>query len=471
VGGLAQYKQGQIHVYTEKDGISQSYIRAIGEDQQKQIWVGSTSSGLFRLVAGRFVSYKEKGIPAASIRSLLVDHEGAVWIGSNEAVYRWKDNKVTTYTQNDGLPADPIYVIMEDSTHTLWMGSYGGVLVRWKQGKITRITQAQGLYNDVVFHLLEDNNGLIWMSSLRGISSVSRQMLNDFADGKIDRIQCNSYTSSDGMVNSECTGNAQSGGCKTSDGRLWFGTTGGIVVVDPKHLQKNSLPPPVVIERVVVDQEDYSPYDYGCFAPGKGQVEFHYGGLSYITPQKVNFRYKLEGFEKDWRLAGTRHGAFYTNLSPGKYVFHVTACNSDGVWNETGTSFAFELEPYFYQTWWFYGLAILMVVGTGFSMYRLRVWQLLAREKELTIRVNEATARIKTLNGLIPICANCKKIRDYKGYWNQLEQYIHDHSEATFSHGVCPECAEKLYGNLYKKMKNQQGATSAISPPSDSPKE
>jgi hypothetical protein len=130
----------------------------------------------------------------------------------------------------------------------------------------------------------------------------------------------------------------------------------------------------VVIERVVIDRVDYSPYEYGHFAPGNGQVEFHYGGLSYITPQKVNFRYKLEGFEKEWRSAGTRHGAFYTNLAPGKYIFRVTACNSDGVWNETGASFTFELEPHFYQAWWFYGLVILAVGGTGFGVYRYRVY-------------------------------------------------------------------------------------------------
>jgi hypothetical protein len=168
---------------------------------------------------------------------------------------------------------------------------------------------------------------------------------------------------------------------------------------------------------------------------------------------------------------GTRHGAFYTNLPPGKYTFRVTACNGDGVWNETGASVVFELESHFYQAWWFYGLLIVAVGGIGFGLYRVRVWQLLLREKELKKSVDESFARIKVLNGLIPICANCKKIRDDKGYWDQLEGYIQSHSEAKFSHGVCPECAEKMYGDLYKKMKNQQGAASAISPPSGSPKE
>jgi hypothetical protein len=225
-----------------------------------------------------------------------------------------------------------------------------------------------------------------------------------------------------------------------------------------------------MIERVVMDRVDYSPYEYLKVPPGNRQVEFHYGGLSYIVPQKVKFRYKLEGFDREWIPAGTRHGAYYTNLVPGKYVFRVTACNSDGVWNETGASFAFELEPYFYQTVWFYGLVILAIGGAGFGAYRLRVLQLLARENTLKVYVEEAMAKIKVLNGLIPICASCKKIRDDKGYWNQLEEYVHKHSEATFSHGVCPECAEKLYGGYYEKIKKQKEITSSSLPP-DSPKE
>jgi|GEM_PF-4176457 PAS domain-containing protein len=227
------------------------------------------------------------------------------------------------------------------------------------------------------------------MSSINGISRVSKQMLNDFAEGKIDHIQCTAYSFSDGMVISECSGNIQSGGCKTQDGHLWFATPKGIVVVDPNNIHKNILPPPIVIERVVIDRVDYSPYEYGYFAPGNGQVEFHYGGLSFTTPQKVNFRYKLEGFDKEWRSVGTRHEAFYTNLPPREYVFRVTACNSDGVWNETGASFAFELKPHFYQTLWFYVFVLVVIIITVLGIYRWRVRQFIKREKQLEQHVLE----------------------------------------------------------------------------------
>jgi hypothetical protein len=205
--------------------------------------------------------------------------------------------------------------------------------------------------------------------------------------------------------------------------------------------------------------------------PGHGDLEFHYTALSYSAPKQVSFKYMLVGFDKDWIDAGARRAAYYTNLPPGNFQFKVIACNNAGVWNETGASFTFELEPHFYQTWWFYSLVVVVICGIGFGVYRLRVWQLLEREKDLKRRVDETMAEVKILGGLIPICSSCKKIRDDKGYWNQLEQYIYEHSEAKFSHGVCPECAEKLYGELYKKMKNKQDVTSLQSPPLDSPKE
>jgi ligand-binding sensor domain-containing protein len=466
--GLAQYRNGKFHVYTIKDGLSQNFIRVMGEDHEGYIWAGTYNNGMNRFENGHFVNYQKKGMLVNLIRSILVDHTGVLWIGSNEGLLRWQNGSVTMYTNKDGLPSDPIFDMIEDSEHTIWMGSYGGGLVGLKNGKFTCYTMAQGLFNDVVMKILEDNYGNLWLGSMKGISCVSKKMLDDFASGRINRIQCTSYSSSDGMLVSECTGPS---GCKTSNGRLWFPTPKGIVVVDPKKLQKNNLPPPVVIERVVVDRVDYSPYNYGHFSPGNGQAEFHYGGMSFIAPHKVNFRYMLEGFEKEWRSVGTRRSAFYTNLRPGKYTFRVTACNSDGVWNETGASFAFELEPHFYQTSWFYGIAVILMCGAGIGLHHLRVLRLVAKEKMLKVYVAEAITKIKVLNGLIPICFKCRKVRDDQGYWKGLERYIKENSEATFSHGLCPECAEKLREEFLSKNNEKLGGILSQFLPTDLPKD
>jgi hypothetical protein len=367
----------------------------IGEDHEGAIWAGTYNGGVHRLEKGRFVNYEDKGMPVHLIRSILVDREGAVWVGSNEGLICRQRGTVRMYTYKDGLPLDPIFDILEDSTHTLWMGSYGGGLVRIKNNKITRYTYAQGLSNDIVLKLLEDNFGNLWLGSLQGISLISKKMLNDYADGTINRIQCTTFDASDGMIVGECTASA---GCKTSDGCLWFPTPKGIVVVDPQRIEKNNLAPPVIIEKVVIDRNEYSPYENGRFLPGNGEAEFFYGAMSYIAPRKVRFKYWLEGFDKEWVTAGTRRGAFYTNLAPGKYNFHVIACNSDGKWNEAGTSFAFELEPHFYQTNWFSFLVLSVLGGIVFGLYRLRVVQLLKREKELELHISERTAQLKAAN-------------------------------------------------------------------------
>jgi hypothetical protein len=252
------------------------------------------------------------------------------------------------------------------------------------------------------------------------------------------------------MISNEVSGNSQPAGWKALDGRLWFPALRGVVVVDPLNLHENANPPQVVIERAILNSIDQQiPQNGLVIPPGPGRVELYYAALTFISANKVQYRIKLEGFDSDWISTEIRTRATYTNLPPGRYVFHVVACNNDGVWNESGTSLAFELSPYYYQTFWFLGLVIFTIIAITFGAYRWHLWSYLKREMELKKRVEEALTEIKILSGLIPICSNCKKIRDDKGFWDQLEHYINVHSEATFTHSICPDCAEKLYPELF----------------------
>jgi hypothetical protein len=158
----------------------------------------------------------------------------------------------------------------------------------------------------------------------------------------------------------------------------------------------------------------------------------------------MKFRYRLDGFDHDWIEAGTRRTAYYTNMPPGRYTFRVVASNDEGVWNEQGASVELRLAPHLHQTKWFYAACGLGVVLAGLGVHQLRVRQLREREQELGRRVKAALATIDVLDGLLPICAWCKKIRDDKGYWNQLEAYIRDRSRAQFTHGICPDCKERM---------------------------
>ena len=250
------------------------------------------------------------------------------------------------------------------------------------------------------------------MSSPRGVDHIKRQDVEDYESGKIKTIHTQVYYTADGMKSDECFGSWQPAGWKTRDGRIWFATKKGSVMIDPKVIKRNELPSLVLIERLVVDELTIPVNQFISLTPGREKFEIHYTALSFLIPERVLFKYKLEGFDREWAEAGTRRAAFYTNLAQGNYRFRVIACNDDGVWNKTGASFAFNLQPHFYQTFWFYAIIFILTVGNGFGIYRIRVWQLLKYEKEFKESVDEALAKIKVLDGLIPICANCKKIRD-----------------------------------------------------------
>jgi hypothetical protein len=219
---------------------------------------------------------------------------------------------------------------------------------------------------------------------------------------------------------------------------VWFAIVGGLAVADPKRLPTNPVPPPVHIEEARIDER---------------ALTFRFAALSYEAPQGVKIKYRLEGYDTDWVDAEQRRVASYTNMPPGDYRFRVIAANNDGVWNETGASVALSLAPRFYQTPWFYAAGALGLVLAGAATQRLRVRSLQRRERELTEAVGEAVAEVKVLKGLLPICASCKKIRDEDGAWSQIETYIHTHSGASFSHGICPDCIDKWYPGIADRIK------------------
>jgi hypothetical protein len=201
----------------------------------------------------------------------------------------------------------------------------------------------------------------------------------------------------------------------------------------------------VVLERIIVDGRDLGTVAGQSFPPGSRSIELDYAGLSFVSSERMRFKYRLEGIDSDWVDAGPRRTAYYTNLSPGRYVFRVLASNSDGVWNQTGASLPFSVRPFFWQTLWFYALTAGLVLLAAVATFQIRVRGLRLREHELKRRVAEEIAQVRVLSGLLPICAWCKKVRDDAGYWKQIEAYIHDHSEAEFTHGICPDCEKSFH--------------------------
>jgi ligand-binding sensor domain-containing protein/signal transduction histidine kinase len=393
-GGLNRLRQGKVTVYTTKQGLSHDVVRAIYEDHEGNLWIGTYGGGLNKFRDGKFTAFTmDDGLSSDTILSIFENSEGSLWIGTfGGGLNHLRNGRFTRYTTKEGLSNDTVLSIYGDREGALWIGTNGGGLDRFKDGRFAVYTTKDGLFNDVVQEILEDEAGNLWMSCNKGIFRVSKNMLDDFARGAIKSISCIAYGTADGMKSRECNGGNQPAGCKTRDGRLWFPTIKGVVVIDPKNMRTNKLPPPVVIEQAVIDRRPVDPQKRTELPPGKGELEFYYTGLSLLAPERVKFKYKLEGFDEDWRIpADSRRVADYTNIPPGEYRFRVIASNNDGVWNETGAVYEFYLSPHFYQTKLFFALGVVAVGLLGYALYLLRVKQLKARERELVSQVQERT--------------------------------------------------------------------------------
>jgi signal transduction histidine kinase/ligand-binding sensor domain-containing protein/DNA-binding response OmpR family regulator len=393
--GVDRFKNGKFQAYTTKNGLPTNIVLVTYIDRQGQLWVGARG-GLSRFQDGKFVTYTQKdGLSNGFVTSIYEDHRGNLWVGTGGGgLNLFRDGKFTAYTSKQGLSSDVVMATYEDAEGSLWVGTNGGGLNRFKDGKFTAYTMRHGLFDDAIFQILEDDNGNLWMSSDRGIFRVSKKQLNDFAEGRIDRVVCATYGTSDGLKSPECNGGYQPAGWKTHDGRLCFPTMKGVAIVDPKS-NFNTARLPLAIEKVGVRGQLLDPRLARQVLPGNGQLDFYYTALSFLSPEKIRFRYKLEGFDKDWVEAGARRAAYYTNLPPGHYRFQVAASNGDGVWNQQPASCEIFLAPHFYEAGWFQvlcSLAGLTLLGGG---YRLRIRTLARREKQLALRVDERTKELQ----------------------------------------------------------------------------
>jgi len=371
--GLNQFKDGRFTTFTVAEGLSSDQVRSIYVDRSGVVWVG-TRNGLNKIKEGQFSILTTKdGLADDFIGAIFEDSSGILWVGTRAGLSQLKNDHFTNFTSKDGLSSDVITSLHEDSDHNLWIGTNGGGINRLRDGRFTSYTTRNGLLDNVIYRILEDGQHNLWFSSPKGIFEISLRQLNEFAEGAAKNLSVTSYGTSDGMLSRECSGGGYPAGWKGNDGKLWFSTIKGLAMIDPGNTQFNRLPPPVAIEQIRVDDQ-VVPLDSRIqLSPGTTRLEFFYTALSFVAPDKVRFRYKLEGFDPDWIDAGTKRTASYTNLRPGNYTFHVLAANNDGVWNQEGAALQFYLRPHFYQTYWFYGILILLLALIVWQLYQLRV--------------------------------------------------------------------------------------------------
>ena len=378
-------------------GTTRGAVHGIAEDSAGSLWFADLERGLLHVVQNSVVQQ----IPVAAlghqdfITALAADgsHDG-LWLGFLDGgiAYFAGGTVRASYSTANGLAEGRVNDLRLDQNGTLWVATGGG-MSRLKDDRIATLSGKNGLPCDGVHWTIEDDDHYLWLYMPCGLGRIARSELEAGAsvvekdENAKPTIQFALFDSSDGVRPSADAGGYVPRVTKSADGRIWFLQMDGVSVVDPRHLPFNKLPPPVVIEKLTGDHKTYdaTPGSSGrvSLPPRVRDLQIDYTALSLVAAEKVLFRYKLEGWDRDWQDAGTRRQAYYSNLPPRNYTFRVKACNNSGVWNEAGASLNFSIAPAYYQTLRFRSLCVIVFLALLWAIYRWRVHQFRSQEKRL----------------------------------------------------------------------------------------
>jgi signal transduction histidine kinase/ligand-binding sensor domain-containing protein len=371
---LYVYENGTFDPIPRSNHTALGAVIAITEDRDSTIWaevIGSHAT-LLR-IQDREVREElpAPGMPAAV--SLAADATDSIWLGLVAGGFaRYRHGQIETYFANNATNFQARQILARADGSVLFATSSG--LVAWQNGALRTLTSQNGLPCNNLFGLVLDDENALWLYTQCGLVRVADSALREFWQGVNASVKVEVFDMFDGVR--PWIAPFQSHASRSPDGRLWFANENVVQMIDPGRLRGNLLPPPVHVEEVIADHKHYLP-DAGLrLPPLTGDLEVDYTALSFVVPRKVRFRYRLEGHDADWREPGTRRQAFYSGLGPGKYRFHVIACNDDSVWNEKGATLEFNIAPAWYQTVWFRILCFAAVIVLGSILYRIRVQQI-----------------------------------------------------------------------------------------------
>jgi ligand-binding sensor domain-containing protein/signal transduction histidine kinase len=380
--GVVRLENGKWSNLPMPTGIHLQDVTAITEDHEKGVWLFDARKGLYRWTNGRSTDVSQEPLlKAKSILAADVDAAGRVWFGLYEgSVVVFDGSRFHAYSESDGLAGGSVNAVHVDDKATVWIGTERG-LSRFDGQRFVTWNKANGLPGERVLWVLSDSGGRIWLGYSTGVACVSQSELDRAQQDPSHLVVYSFLDDGDGLKGNPDRG-WQSPAVRASDGKLWFRTSEGVAILDPQDLTRNPVVPPVRVERMVADGAVFDVTQAVRLRPLTRDIEIDYTALSLAEARKVRFRYKLEGFDSDWRDAGTRRQAFYTNLHPHAYRFRVLACNNDGVWNESGATLDFDLLPAFYQTQSFRLLWAVVLIILAWGAYRLRVWQVTTQLRE-----------------------------------------------------------------------------------------
>jgi diguanylate cyclase (GGDEF)-like protein len=382
------------------DGMSNDSVLALHEDRAGALWIGTYAGGLNRYQDGRFTAFTTRqGLAHDTVNVIYEDRAGALWIGTRGGgLDRYRDGRFEHFTTRQGLSDDLVFALHEDAEGALWIGTYGGGLNRYKDGRFAVVTRRQGLHDDVIHRILDDGEGHLWLSGNRGIFRVSKRELDEVADGRRPSLTSAVFGIADGMRDTECNGGANAG-ARTRDGRLWFPTVEGLVIIDPARLRaRPPTPPAALLETALVDGRELPAGGPVRVPAGSQTFSVRFTAPGFVAADAIRFRYRLEGLEDEWVDAGNHRTTSYSKLPPGAYRFRVGAAGQDGAFGPQEAVLDVEVLPRFHETWWFRALAVALLAVAWPLFYRARIRHLQRQKEELEHMVADRTADLNAAN-------------------------------------------------------------------------
>ena len=385
-------------------GVPGGAVSSVAQDGQGNVWIANQNQGLLRLskdgtvqrISWASIGRKDGAQSLAAGRST-----GGLWLGFDAGgVAYFSDGQIKeTYGHAEGLGSGRVSALHIETDDTVWAATEEG-LSRIKNGRVLTLTSKNGLPCDAVHWITQDENDSFWLLMTCGLVRIVRTELQAWATDSQRKVKTTVFDSSDGVSNAPIAYHGGSQVTRSLEGKIWFqGFSGGASVIDPQHLPNNKITPPVHIEGISANDKTYDASNGLRLPPRIRDLKIAYTALSFVSPEKVQFRYQLEGQDRNWREVANDREVQYSNLAPGNYVFRVIACNNSGVWNEAGDTLEFSIAPVYYQTNWFRALCGAAVVVLVWGIYRLRLYQLQRHfNAGLEARVSERTRIARELH-------------------------------------------------------------------------
>jgi len=343
------------------------------------VWVGTSDHGVFLFPGGKPSPHAATRYLAESpVTALFEDSRQRVWAGTPQGLGWWSGSGAPAYNEVKGIPRDFICSITEDSRRRIWAPALSGSIYVVREGGTAVLDQRHGLPGHPLYRAIEDDSGSLWVSSAKGILQLRTAHVDELLAGRRQRVEVTAYGLEDGMRTIECHRLSQPAGGSETNGAIWFPTTRGFVRIERSRARPPAAPP-VRIEEAVSDGHPAPATGELRLEPDTHSLEIRYTAAHFSNPEKIQFRYRMEGFDPDWVEAGGERTARYSGLPPGRYRFLVTARLSGGEWRETPALLAIRQMPQFHQTIWFALLILLAAVAATVGVFRWRVHAIRSR--------------------------------------------------------------------------------------------